>query len=293
MHDRTGRLLDHHVAGVACVGKTEIPVGHQPGAAGPGPGQRRRVVLLVPAQWRVAVTQCLPADGRRQDTDGQHRVRGHHSGRAALDWRRLRTAAQVRAVQHHCGGAQGDPVASVGLPEDMAKVEDRWHRVDNNVLDRHSVGHRYGAAGRRDRVAADRVRQGSAERSARARPVTGHRPVREVGPVQRRRRSARRQDRPVRRKPERDQQVHVQEEADRGDEGRRRRVHDHDRGCGRWQERDRRPANSVRGPGHGGPAVCRRFRCESSIKFHRIARVRRVQRISGRLARQLVGVYPL
>jgi len=55
MRDRTGRLLDHHVAGVARVGKTEIPVGHQPGAAGPGPGKRGRVVLLVPAQRRVAV----------------------------------------------------------------------------------------------------------------------------------------------------------------------------------------------------------------------------------------------
>jgi len=199
LRDRTGRLLGHHVAGVACVRKNEIPVGHQPGAAGPGPGKRGRVVFLVPAQWRVAVTQCLPADGRRQDTDGEHRVRGNHSDRAALDWHRLRTAAQVRAVQHHHGGAQGDPVASVGLPGNMAKVENRRHRVDIDVLIRHSAGHRYGAAGRRDRVTADRVRQGAAERSARAWPVTGHRPVREVGPVQRRRRSARRQDRPVRR----------------------------------------------------------------------------------------------
>jgi len=76
----------------------------------------------VPAQRRVAVAQRLAADCRWQDPDGQHRVRGHHSGRPTLDRRRLRTASQVRAVQHHRGSAQGAPDASTELPGNMAQV---------------------------------------------------------------------------------------------------------------------------------------------------------------------------
>jgi len=153
----------------------------------------------VSAVRRVAVAQRLAADGRRQDADGQPRVRGHRSGRAALGRRRLRAAAQVRAVQHRRGGAQGAPVAGVGLPRRVEEIQVGRHRVDGHVRHRPRVGHRHRAADRRGRVAAVRVRQGRAERSARARPDTGHRPVRAARPVRRRRGSATRQDRPVHR----------------------------------------------------------------------------------------------
>jgi len=82
----------------------------------------------------------------------------------------------------------------------MAQVQDRRNFVDGYVHHCDTVGRRFRADGRRDHVTVVRVRQRYPERCVRTRSVAEHRPIRAAGPVRRRRRNTRRQDRPVLRK---------------------------------------------------------------------------------------------
>lgn len=241
---------------------------------------------------RVAVPQRLAADRRRQDPNGQHRVRGHHSGRSAVGRRGVRAVAQVRAVQHSGGGPQGHPVPSVRPAQDLEELQVGRHRVDSDVRDRDRVRHRLRAAGRRLRVAAVRVRQRHPERGARARPAARHRPVHAAGPVPRRRGGPGRQDTAVRGQPERGEPVRVQAEGagrrEDDDRRRRRRARVRDR---RQELRDRLPV-AVPDTRHGGAALHGRGRRQDPVRDDRVADVRPLRGVLGSRARQVAAVRP-
>lgn len=122
-------------------------------------------------------------------------------------------AAPVRFGQHHDRGAQGHTAAGVRHRPRVENVKGGRRHLARHLSDGDTGRDRRGPIGRRGGVVVLRVQSGHRQWRLRARPHTGHGPVRGHGPVQESGGGAPDPDCPLFRQPERDQPERVQEES--------------------------------------------------------------------------------